>query len=1092
MISAMRASRPRRRKSKHPLVLPLFPAINFEPALPWQLLAAFTVCGLAVTIFAAARTPRNRVATALLSVVSMALVLAVLANPVERGDLAAAVPSGTQVVLLDTSKSMSLGAPEPRWREGLAWAKPLLDEKDPSLRTRLVTFDSTCDLSGRPPTEAAGASTRLAQAIERVLAQSGEAPPVHFIVISDGVFEDAPEITRALARLRERQIVVSTRMAGSEALAPNLFIREIEAPRFAPTESQVPVRLSIGAAGLPPETRASLRLRGEDGRVIEERAFELGATSSAIELTLPFGLRAERFTAQLSSAPGELSDGDNTVTFRIEPLNPKIRVFLAEGSQGWLPIGDAQLATARFFPAAFQRTGEIECDLFQMPEQDKRGQPLYYVSGFDDADVAILDRTRTIPSDRDGWWRYDVIIISDIDRQMLLPHMETVRQLVAERGGGFLMNGGNHSFDTGYYDQTIWEKLIPVDCLQFGFGHGGRPAEVQFPAAARSHPILQFTASPALNERILDCHPRFRGYHDIRRVKPGATTLATVASNGAPLVAVQDYGRGRTMAFLADPAGGWGVEYSGRWGPALLAEHGGDEAPGERALIEDPALAVNEFYNRFWVNSMRWLAAHSVRRQERALLGRVATATARPAEMLSVSAELQTGEAADGLPNWSVGVRVDGPGGERVPLRYDRARGEFLGEIAAPSGNTASELTLRFDATAGERSFVDAVTVPLVRIERELERTKPDAQFMADIARAGGGRVLSNPAEAREVSAAALKSAGERRLTYARPRWDRAWFWALFLAVAGAKWWLWRQSRSAARADLDAPTTPVRAPGRTPVEVAVSCFLVAMLSAAAKAEEAPAVTKAARVCLIFGHPGDDAHREKYRALRMQMAATLQTRFALAPGALTVFDSAGSAAEPPPRDHLLAGLRENVAAATPDAATWLIFIGHANSTRTGASFNLPGPDLTETELRNALEQTPPRGPLVFICTQAASGRWVRAIAGEQRFIFAATRSYEQDNETELPAVLASVLAGKGADANGDGVVSLLEIFEQCRTGVQDAFTSRGFLQMETPMLEANGDGRPTARPAPEDAEAAARIGLALAPVPAAPTPTAPAP
>jgi hypothetical protein len=248
------------------------------------------------------------------------------------------------------------------------------------------------------------------------------------------------------------------------------------------------------------------------------------------------------------------------------------------------------------------------------------------------------------------------------------------------------------------------------------------------------------------------------------------------------------------------------------------------------------------------------------------------------------------------------------------------------------------------------------------------------------------------------------------------------------------------------------------------------------------AEEPPIVSKAARVCLIFGHPGDDDHRRKFQFLRSQLVATLQARFALPANSVSIFDAVDIAAEPAPREQLLAFIRDAAATARPDAAVWFIFVGHANSTRTGANFNLPGPDLSEADLRAVLESTPAMGPLVFILTQSVSGRWVRPLAGANRFILSATRPYEQDNETEMPGALAAALAAKDVDANGDGIVSLLELFQRCEANIRQTFAQYEYFQMETPTLEANGDGRPTARPAPEDANAAMRIGLALTPFP----------
>ena len=47
---------------------------------------------------------------------------------------------------------------------------------------------------------------------------------------------------------------------------------------------------------------------------------------------------------------------------------------------------------------------------------------------------------------------------------------------------------------------------------------------------------------------------------------------------------------------------------------------------------------------------------------------------------------------------------------------------------------------------------------------------------------------------------------------------------------------------------------------------------------------------------------------------------------------------------------------------------------------------------------------------------------------------ATLDSEEDNETEFPHVFASVLDDPASDANRDGRVSLLEIFNGCNAGV----------------------------------------------------------
>ncbi len=1037
--------------------------MTFAPVLSQSWFVLLGIVGVVIT-FAAAWISRRLstgtwIITALLRLAVLALVLLVLANPVRHGELALPVPGAWQVVLLDTSASMSLGGEHPRWREGAEWAAPLLQNNASGAATRLVTFDSAVNLAPQTPTEARGAASHLGQAIERVLEQAGDTPPTQLIVVSDGIFDDAEPIATAIAKARAHRTVVSTHVVGRDEVLANLAFKRLRAPRFAAADSHAVLTYEIAASGLPPATPLVVTIRGEDGSVAAQDSWTLRENAKPREIRIAIGERSQRFTAQLDVAAGEATDADNALSFRIDIDDPKIRVFYAEGSHSRHEIGGETWSACRFIPTAFRRAGDIDCDLFTPVRQDARGEPLYYLRGFDERQDVVLDKSRGIPTDRDGWWRYDVIIISDIDRRVFSQEqMEWVRQAVVERGAGFAMFGGNQGFDTGNYDQTLWEKLIPVDCMEFGFGHGWRPVKPRFPEAARRHPILRLVDDNAVNDAILDFHPAFRGYHDIRRAKPGAVVLAKVDDSEAPIVAVQEYGRGRTMAFLSDPAGGWADGgYEGFWGPGMLGENlGGEPSDAARAIIENESLAPNEFYNRFWVNSIRWLAAASVRRQHRDLLGRSEMAVARPGEMLAVSAELRAAGSTEELANWNVGARLDGAGQGRVRLQFDRSRREFTGEVKVSANGAAGDLKIVFDAVAGDAGFTDVVTVPVVRMAGEFERIAPDRRLMADIAQAGGGRVLDTAGEAAEVFAGARQSAAKAHVSYAQPMWDRAWFWALILALLSAEWWLrWRARGVAAPA----------------VEARVLVAIALMFSMNARAAEP--VTNVARVCLIFGYPGDEEHRTLHAKLRTQLEHTFRQRFGVPADALTIFN-----AGQPARESLLALVRDAAAKSRPDAATWLIFIGHANATRTGANFQVPGPDVTETDLREALEAAHPSGPVAILFTTSSSGRMVRAIAGPNRLVFAATRASEEDNETELPAVLADALAAPATDANHDGIVSLLELFQACIPAVRKAYASEGFLQKETPGLDGNGDGRATTRPSPEDAEPAARVGLKI--------------
>ncbi|MEZ5299611.1 MAG: glutamine amidotransferase [Verrucomicrobiales bacterium] len=142
-----------------------------------------------------------------------------------------------------------------------------------------------------------------------------------------------------------------------------------------------------------------------------------------------------------------------------------------------------------------------------------------------------------------------------------------VSDLVTERGGGLLMAGGISSFDSGQYDRTPWEKLIPVDMLGFGAGFYDRLLTLDIPDTVKDHPLWKLDSDPEKNAEILAAHPPFFGMNRVRRAKPGAVVLALRAGTDEPVIAAQTYGRGRSVAYLPDPNGGWGDRYA-TWGPS--------------------------------------------------------------------------------------------------------------------------------------------------------------------------------------------------------------------------------------------------------------------------------------------------------------------------------------------------------------------------------------------------------------------------------------------------------------------------------------------------------------------------------------------
>ena len=73
---------------------------------------------------------------------------------------------------------------------------------------------------------------------------------------------------------------------------------------------------------------------------------------------------------------------------------------------------------------------------------------------------------------------YPAIILDDLESAFFMPHQrELIRRHVSERGGGFMMLGGQESFTQGGYENTPIAELLPVYLQRRG---AATPVEVSF------------------------------------------------------------------------------------------------------------------------------------------------------------------------------------------------------------------------------------------------------------------------------------------------------------------------------------------------------------------------------------------------------------------------------------------------------------------------------------------------------------------------------------------------------------------------------------------------------------------------------------
>ena len=145
----------------------------------------------------------------------------------------------------------------------------------------------------------------------------------------------------------------------------------------------------------------------------------------------------------------------------------------------------------------------------------------------------------------------------------------------------------------------------------------------------------------------------------------------------------------------------------------------------------------------------------------------------------------------------------------------------------------------------------------------------------------------------------------------------------------------------------------------------------------------------------------------------------------------------------------------------DDACWVMLLGHANLYRSSSYFNVEGADFDHAEFGRWTSKLTAKEQ-VFWVTLPVSGFWTRPLSHPSRVVITATEADLEFTGTEMPYALADVLTGdqeyeRLSDIDGDGELSLLDLYLTVNVEIAERFLAIERLQTEHASLDDNGDG-----------------------------------
>ena len=130
---------------------------------------------------------------------------------------------------------------------------------------------------------------------------------------------------------------------------------------------------------------------------------------------------------------------------------------------------------------------------------------------------------------------------------------------------------------------------------------------------------------------------------------------------------------------------------------------------------------------------------------------------------------------------------------------------------------------------------------------------------------------------------------------------------------------------------------------------------------------------------------------------------------------------------------------------------LMMIGHGTFDGTEYKFNLPGPDISGTELAALLNKIPAGRQLVVDMTSSSGGA-VSAFKKDNRVVITATKSGMEKNATVFARYWVEALRDPTADVDKNETISALEAFQYAEKKTAQFYSEQKRLATEHPQVD----------------------------------------
>ena len=652
-------------------------------------------------------------------------------------------------VVVDDSKSMTVPeAGTTRLQEAVKTLNSgFVKDLEKKFQVRLYRAGASLDRIESPAgLKGSATATRLGDAMRQVVSEASSLPVGAVVLLSDGADNSGGIDLQTITEIRRQRIPVHTVGFGREALERDVELGEVQLPSRVLADSRLSADVTLTSYGLATR-RAKIVVRNGD-KVLASRDVALKADGVSQTESVAFNAGsagAKALSISVEGIDGEENKANNVLSRLVSVEGTKPRILYIEGEPKW---------EYKFIRRAIESDQGLKLVSIIRTTQNK-----FLRQGVDSPN----DLQDGFPATVDELFSYQGLIIGGVEANYFTQtQQELIRQFVDRRGGGVLFLAGRNGLSDGGWDKSSMSELLPVVLPDRKDTFRRDPATASLTAAGRDSLLCRIDDNSDRNVERWKALPYLQNYQDTGTAKPGAVVLAemTVGNRKMPLLATQNYGRGRTALFAT--SGSW------RW------------------QMSQPLEDIS--HEMFWQQLLRWVVAGTH--------GQVVSSTSKSVYSDDVRVPMRI-EVRDKnyLPVTDADVRahVMGPDGtaEDLEMRPDPTiAGVYTLDWGAvkPGSYVVETLAKRGEQELGR----DVVTFKREDGVAENFRIQQNRELLEKLATQTGGRYYK-PDQLAKLSGDIAYSEAGISIRETRDLWNMPILFLIALILRSAEWLLRRK-----------------------------------------------------------------------------------------------------------------------------------------------------------------------------------------------------------------------------------------------------------------------------------------------------------